>query len=309
MSWEKLGQVYCPDGRQGWDLHSFMTPVPLQISDKVIRVYGGVRDQNGISRIAWIDVDRTNPMRVLQVASKPVLDVGKPGMFDDNGVILGDLVWASPQELRMYYVGFQLVQKVKFLAFTGLAISLDRGETFNRVKSTPVIDRALQAPFIAALHSIERQDSGYRAWISCGQRWQNIDGTDYPQYNCWAVDSADGIAFDMQRAVKILDVAENEYRIGRPRVNRTKAGYELRVTSDTLDKEYACFLALSHDGIRFDRTMISELPVGTKGAWDDEMTCYPARIDTPQGESYLFYNGNGMGRTGLGVARWIESNE
>jgi hypothetical protein len=33
------------------------------------------------------------------------------------------------------------------------------------------------------------------------------------------------------------------------------------------------------------------------------MTCYPARLDTTPGESYLFYNGNDMGRTGVGVAR------
>ncbi len=228
-------------------------------------------------------------------------------MFDDNGVILGDVIWASPTELRMYYIGFQLVEKVKFLAFTGLAVSSDNGETFIRIQNTPVLDRAPQAPFINALHSIEKSGNGYRAWISCGQRWQLIDGASYPQYNCWTLKSADGITFEMRGATKILDVIDTEYRIGRPRAYRVPGGYELRVTSDTLDKQYTCHLALSQDGISFERTTTVELPRGQAGDWDCEMTCYPARIDTLQGESYLFYNGNGMGRTGVGVARWEET--
>lgn len=304
MAWKKLGLVYCPDGAKDWARHSFMTPVPVQISENVIRVFGGSRDGEGISRISWIDVDCADPLKVLRVSDRPVLDVGEPGMFDDNGVILGDLIWVSPVELRMYYVGFQLVEKVKFLAFTGLAVSSDGGESFIRAQSTPVLDRAPRAPFINALHSIAKSGDGYRAWISCGQRWQMIDGTPYPQYNCWTLESTDGIAFDMRKATKILDVTETEYRIGRPRANRVPGGYELRITSDTISKQYACHLATSRDGISFDRTDIVELPRGHAGEWDSEMTCYPARIDTPQGDSYLFYNGNGMGRTGVGVARW-----
>lgn len=307
MPWAKLGQIWQPAGDTAWARHSFMTPVPVQIGPEVIRIYGGVRDDDGVSRIAWIDVDRADPRHVLRVAQAPVLDIGAPGMFDDNGVILGDILRLSPNRLRMYYVGFQLVAKAKFLAFTGLAESHDNGESFTRVKPTPVIDRAPNALFIGALHSILPSENGYRAWIACGQRWQMIDGTPYPQYNCWTLDSADGVHFDVENATKFLDVSGDEYRIGRPRVNRAGAGYELRVTSDTLQKQYACHLAHSTDGISFTRSATEELPRGAPGDWDGEMTCYPARLDTDQGESYLFYNGNGMGRTGIGVARWTDT--
>lgn len=305
MSWSKLGQIWSPTGDKPWARHSFMTPVPIQIDANTIRVFGGVRDDAGVSRISWIDVDRCDPQRVLAVAEKPTLDIGEPGMFDDNGVILGDLLRLSAQHLRMYYVGFQLVAKAKFLAFTGLAESHDNGETFTRVQPTPVIDRAPNALFIAALHSILPTENGYRAWIACGQRWEQIDSIQYPQYNCWSVESPDGMTFDMKNAVKFLDVRGAEYRIGRPRVNKAGRGYELRVTSDTRDKLYSCHFATSSDGINFNRSDLSELPRGGQSEWDGEMTCYPARLDTDQGESYLFYNGNGMGRTGVGVARWI----
>ncbi|WP_341863908.1 hypothetical protein [Gymnodinialimonas sp. 57CJ19] len=303
MGWTKLGKIYCPDGTQSWAQHSFMTPVPVQMSSEVIRLYGGMRDGSGVSRIGWIDVDSADPKNVLRVCQSPALDVGAPGMFDDNGVILGDVIRVSDNKLRMYYVGFQLVEKAKFLAFTGVAESHSRFESFERLQPTPILDRAPQAPFINALHSIERSSQGYRAWISCGQQWQMIDGTAYPQYNCWTVTSRDGVIFDMRQSVKILDVTGSEYRIGRPRAHRLHDGtYELRVTSDTWERRYSSNLARSEDGIHFVRTQIDELPRGPIGSWDSDMTCYPARIDTWSGLSFIFYNGNGMGRTGVGVA-------
>ncbi|GAB5430872.1 MAG: glycosylase [Epibacterium sp.] len=305
MAWHKLGRVYCADGFADWAQHSFMTPVPVQMSADVIRLYGGMRDDAGISRIGWVDLDAHNPLRVIAVCDAPALDLGEPGMFDDNGVILGDVIRTSEAELRMYYVGFQLVEKAKFLAFTGVAISDASGTRFDRVFPTPVLDRAPEALFINALHSIAQTETGFRAWISCGQRWQDINGRIYPQYNCWTVPSEDGLHFDMRDAVKIMDVNEAEYRIGRPRANRLADGsFELRVTSDTFDKHYSSHLAHSKDGIVFQRSDEVELPRGAPGDWDAEMTCYPARIDTPDGRSYLFYNGNNMGETGVGVAEW-----
>lgn len=303
MGWEKLGRVYCPDGTSDWAKIGFMTPVPLQVSQDVIRVFGGLRDAGGISRIGWIDVARDDPTRVLDVAETPCLDLGAPGMFDDNGVILGDLIAMPNGRLRMYYVGFQLVQKAKFLAYTGVAESKDGGHSFTRLQPTPVLDRAPNALFINALHSIAAIDGGYRAWISCGTHWQHIAGKDYPQYNCWTLTSPDGIRFDMTTATPTLDVRGDEYRIGRPRANRLPDGsWEMRVSTDTLSKQYACHLARSDDGVTWDRSDHVELPRGGAGDWDGDMTCYPARIDTDHGESYLFFNGNNMGETGVGVA-------
>lgn len=303
MTWRKLGRVFTPDGSIHWARHSFMTPVPLQLDDATIRVFGGMRDDEGRSRIGWIDVAREDPTCVLAICKRPALDLGRPGMFDDNGVILGDVIRRDDGALWMYYVGFQRPALAKFLAFTGLAISTDNGLSFQRARETPVMDRAPQAAFGAALHSILPEDSGLRAHFSCIHGWERIGDQDYPAYNCWTVHSQDGVHFDIEQAQMTLDVAENEYRIGRPRVTALKnGGYELRVTSDTYDKHYACHLATSENGLTWERTKVQELPCGTSGEWDSQMTCYPARIDTWQGETYLFYNGNNMGETGVGVA-------
>lgn len=304
MGWIKSGFIFCPNGQLPWAQHSFMTPVPLQMDNQTIRIYGGMRDSGGVSRIGWIDVDRSNPQLIKAVCDKPALDVGEAGMFDDNGMILGDVIKISETEIRMYYVGFQLVDQVKFLAFSGLAISNDGGTLFNRIQNTPILGRAPNAAFINALHSIEIKNNGFRAWTSCGNGWKKINGINYPKYDCWTICSHDGIFWDFRNTKHILGCGPEEYRIGRPRVNRTPGGgYEMRVSSDTVTKKYRCFCLQSQDGIEFSPKRVVELPLGRVGSWDHEMTCYPARLDTTHGESYLFYNGNDMGRTGVGVAQ------
>ena len=142
MNWKKLGLVFSQDGNVEWRRHSALTPTPILLKPDVIRIYAGFRDDQGISRIGYVDVDSQDPTRVIGVSERPVLDRGRDGCFDDNGVIMGDVV-RDGDRLRMYYVGFQLVKHAKFLAFTGLAESTDGGETFQRVSEAPVLDRSI----------------------------------------------------------------------------------------------------------------------------------------------------------------------
>ena len=149
----------------------------------------------------------------------------------------------------------------------------------------------------------KKKDDGNRAWISCGNGWENINDTHYPQNDCWLMKSEDRIIWGKKTPQKFLECNLDEYRIGRPKVNRiTDVTYELRVTSDTRAIEYSCFRLSSRSGKRFTSKRIQELPRGRLGAWDEKMTYYPIRLDTSHGESYLFYNGDEMVRTSVGFA-------
>jgi hypothetical protein len=39
------------------------------------------------------------------------------------------------------------------------------------------------------------------------------------------------------------------------------------------------------------------------GDWKKEMQCYPYVVDVV-GKCYMFYNGNGFGRSEFGIAEW-----
>lgn len=157
MAWHKRGLVFAPSGLS-WASHTALTPTPIVLDNGSLRVYAGFRDDAGVSRIGWADLDPADPTRVIGWSREPALDVGRPGCFDDNGVILGDVVLTG-NRLRMYYVGFQLVAGGKFLAFTGVAESTDGGNSFTRVSDAPCMDRSTEGLYIRAVHAV-RQEAG-----------------------------------------------------------------------------------------------------------------------------------------------------
>ncbi len=122
MEWEKKGLIYCPDGKYSWAKKYAFPPTPYFLKDDVIRVYVAFCDESTVGRIGYVDVSAENPSHVVEVSEKPVLDIGLPGMFDDNGVIPTTVIKVG-NKLYLYYVGFQLSFKVRYFMFEGLSIS------------------------------------------------------------------------------------------------------------------------------------------------------------------------------------------
>lgn len=302
--WVKHGLVYAPDGRMRWARHSAMTPTPVLRADGSVRVYAGFRDEAGVSRIGYVDIEPEPPFKVMAVSKAPVLDVGRPGCFDDNGVILGDIVRRG-DELEMFYVGFQLAQNVKFLAFTGKAVSRNGGESFERVSAAPVLDRTDSGLYFRAIHSVIVEDGIYRAWCGAGSEWVEIGGKTYPKYRVWYTQSRDGVHFFAPDRL-CIDLAGSEYRIGRPRVYRMNDGYAMYYTKGDLEGRYVVGYAESSDGLVWQRrdelAGIGPSPSG----WDSQMLCYPSLIEAG-GSTLMVYNGNGMGRDGFGIAELLRS--
>jgi len=301
MSWVKKGLVYCPDGTDGWKDNSFLCPQPFLMDDETIRVYGSFRDREGVGRIGFVDVAASDPSHVLSVSAQPVLSLGEPGTFDDNGQILGDVLRVG-DEVWMYYVAFQKVAKAKFYAFSGLAVSKDGGKSFSRASRVPVMDRTEEGIFGRCIHCVRREKGVFRVWYSVIYDWTYIAGVPYPTYDIKYIESADGVHFGPE-GVSCVKCRGDEYRIGRPRVRLNGDGiYEMRYTSDTMDKKYRSGYAESADGIRWTRKDELAWLAPSASGFDDEMACYPVEIETKYGR-YMFYDGNGMGKTGFGYAK------
>ena len=237
MKFEKKGLIYCPNGEHWWEQDSFMTPTALLLDNDIIRIWGGVRDSSGISRIKYIDVSAKNPADILYVSDSVALDVGNQGCFDDNGMILGDIIQVQ-EKLYMYYVGFQHVDKVKFCAFSGLAISNDMGRSFTRYSEVPVMDRSHQGRYGRCIHNVIYENGIFKVYYTVINGWKEIAGNMYPKYNIWYTESIDGIHFGGEDKCLCIDVNEFEYRIGKPRVYETNDGFEMFYTRDLLTKEY-----------------------------------------------------------------------
>lgn len=300
MGWRKLGLVYdAATHRNDWRHQAALTPTPILHRDGHLRVYAGFRDETGVSRIGFVDLDVDDPTRVKRVSEQPALNIGRDGCFDDNGVILGDVVKVG-RRLALLYVGFQLVRKAKFLALTGLAWSDDDGETFQRDGEAPVLGRGPSQTMIAAVHTVLPTEDGWHIWYARGDEWQVIAGKPYPKYEiCYQrTKSLESIP---RQGTLCLPPTPPEYRIGRPRVLRVADGFELYCTYGTTDGRYLPAFARSPNGTSWTRAD-EDLGLGPgPDEWDNKQLCYMAPIEV-NGRRFAFYNGNDMGGSGFGVA-------
>ncbi|MCI3204945.1 MULTISPECIES: hypothetical protein [Pandoraea] len=300
--WNKLGLVFdaAKYTNQQWFCNSALTPQPFRLNDETIRVFAGFRDAEGVSRIGYVDIASGDPSRILGVSKTPVLDIGRDGCFDDNGVIMGDVV-KTPSGVYLFYVGFQLVRKAKFLAFSGVALSEDGGETFRRLSESPILERDRFQSTIGAIHTARYENGVWRIWFARGDGWEMINGVPYPQYHICYTETKDLLNIP-RSAVTCVEAVSPEYRIGRPKVYKVADGsYVMYATKGTISGEYTPSFFRSNDGIKWERDDSSLGIAPSESGWDSETLCYPTLI-SDAGQTLMIYNGNKMGLNGFGAA-------
>lgn len=301
MKWVKKGLVYSPGGAGGWAHNSALQPTPYLTPENTIRVYVGMRDEAGVSRVGYVEVSADDPSEVVRVSERPVLDIGTPGAFDENGVVPCAVGLRADGALYLFYAGYQLGQKVRFFVFGGLATSRDGGETFERFERVPVCDRTDDELLFRVIHTMMYADGKWKAWYGGGSEFEiDADGKQYPSYNIRYAESPDGIHLSRDYTV-CLDTAGEEYRVGRPYVIKDGGIYKMFYGSSTKAEGYRLAYAESPDGINWTRR---DEEVGidvSESGWDSRMQGYPAVV-SHKGKTYMFYNGNDYGREGFGYA-------
>lgn len=299
MKWIKKGLIYSPENIQGWQNNSTLQPTPLILNNK-IRVYVGFRDTQGISRVGYVDLDINNPQRILKVSDYPVLDIGEDGMFDENGVVPTCVV-KRDKIIYLYYAGYSLGHKVRFQVFTGLAISNDEGETFQRVKRVPITERVEGEELFRVIHSIIFDNGVWKTWYGAGDHFIDGRSKTLAVYDIRYMESLDGINFPNKGALAI-PVPKGSHRVGRPFVFKEHNIYKLYYGFGSEQLPYQLTYAESIDGVNWIRKEIN-LSLSEEG-WDSQMMAYPSFVRV-NGKGYLFYNGNNYGYGGFGYAELI----
>lgn len=292
--------ILSPKRLAAWQKGGIITPTPF-VMKNCVRVYTGFRDKNGISRIGYIDLDKKNPSKIKYVSSKPILDIGEPGNFDDNGMILGDIILYK-KKYHLFYVGFQIPEKTKFLAFTGLAESKD-GKKFSKIKKTPILERNQEGSKIRAIHSIAKIKNKFRFFIGEGDKFIKIKNKNYPSYETKIFEYHNFNFPTDIKAKKIIHRNINEYRLGRPSYFKINNKGYLFFTYDTYQKKY-CYGFAEQKRNGFKRCDNNFKITGTGMSEDSEMICYP-RYFSSNNKKYIIYSGNNMGETGLFLSQII----
>lgn len=304
MKWDKRGIVWGPDGSQSWAISHAMVPTPLALPHiGVIRIFFSCCDATGISRPGFVDVSPDDPTRVIGVHTAPVMDIGLPGTFDENGVLVTSVVRLLDGRLFMYYVGFEIGTRIRYRLLTGLAISEDDGLNFVRHAPVPILERNADDLYFRGGPCVRLENGSFRMWYVGGSEWIDIEGKAMPEYRIKYLESADGIQWDGNGTLVLDITGEDEHGFGRPWIQSAPgSGYEMyySVRRKSL-RAYRLGYATSDNGLtwrRMDECMGLDV---SPGEFDSEAIMYAAPISI-EGRSYCYYNGNDFGRAGFAVA-------
>lgn len=303
MTWRKLGRIFDPAFLSGEGLTAALTPV-AQVLDATaghVRVFYSPRDSRNRSEVRSFDFNVSDPGSLLQASPSALLTHGRTGAFDDAGVTLGSLVSVNGRSY-LFYTGWNLTVSVPFNNSIGIAEY--RNGAFFRLGDGPVMTRTLNEPYSCASPFVIHEDGRFRMWYASMDRWQEEPGGGVRHYyNIKYGESSDGTTWSREGVAAIDYKDAGEYAFGRPFVLNEGGSY--RMWYSVRGDAYRIGYAVSRDGVRWERQDERAGIDVSESGWDSEMIEYPWVFDAA-GRRYMLYNGNGFGRTGIGLAVWDE---
>lgn len=238
----------------------------VQDRNECLRIYFSQRI-NKISFINYIEVKKSN-FKVIYKNKTPVLSPNLEGTFDDCGVMSSCMVHD-----KMYYTGWNVCKNETYRHAIGTATFNEKKNIFERDNIGPLIDRSVNVPFLANSPFIDSKNN--HLYFCNGTGWIGF----FPTYN-----------------ICRCNLVKNSWEFDH---GFTPLGSKRHATSRIFkNNDDFYFAAKTKDSsykIWCNGKIVLE-PSG-KSKWDSDMTCYPFIF-----ENYMFYNGNGYGATGIGVA-------
>lgn len=296
MHWKKLGLVFCPDNHYDWMMTHAANPVAEHLQGDLFRVYFSCRDKTNRASIGYVDIDITDPLKIVNLSTSPVLRHGEIGCFDDSGVSMSCIV-KNKGERFLYYLGWNLGVTVPWRNSIGLAMQDTNPNEFKRHSLAPVLDRNHVDPYSISYPWVLLDGDIWKMWYGSNLKWgkEQEDMAHVLKY----AESNDGIHWTRNGNIAIDFQDPSEYALSKPCIikenNIYKMWYSFR------GNRYRIGYAESNDGIswiRKDREAGIDVSIS---AWDSESVEYPCVFDHG-GLKYMLYNGNGYGKTGFGIA-------
>jgi hypothetical protein len=177
------------------------------------------------------------------------------------------------------------------------------GSEFKRISEAPILGRTKHDPYLVATLSILRQSqNNYSMWYISGDGWFSRDGETFPLYNVKKATSKNGLEWVSNKQVAIDYKSKAEHAIAKPSVILEDGIFRMWYSCKSHNfKNYNLGYAESYDGNNWERRdEIIQFDRDIEG-FDNEMRAYP-EVVTLQSGKYMFFNGNGYGRTGIGLA-------
>ena len=303
MQWKKLGNIFDTSLLPQWARSHAQVPTPIIIKDK-IRVFFATRNKDGKSLPIYADYDINNPTKMIYLEENPILSLGEPGTFDDEGVMPA-FAYQNDNNIWLYYSGWNQKVRTPYHNSTGIAVSED-GANFKRLYEGPIMDRTKEEAYLAVTPCIIHDQELWKMWYISGLKWTYIDKKYEPVYTIKYAESDDGIDWKRYPEISIKHHCEDEV-FSHPSVVKIDGKYHMwfcyrKITNYRGGVNgYQIGYASSIDGKNWIRNDDVSGIKKSESGWDSEMICYPYVMKI-NNDYYMFYNGNHFGHTGFGLA-------
>lgn len=304
MSWKKLGQIYNPIGsnRHPKLLTHASNPLPIHIEGDIYRIFYSGRDEQNRSSVGAVDVDIERRI-VVKEYPQPFFKHGHEGSFYSDGVSIGNCYMANNVRY-MLFMGWQNPKGGhwkgdigRLIVHPDLTLELDTDTPFIGIDDIDPI--SLSYPWV-----LQEEDGNFKMWYGSTIAWDGGNGE--MLHVIKEASSVNGNDWDRQGLILPYKVGVAQ-AFSRPTVTFKKnKGYDMWFSYRSGKGEtYRIGHSTSKDGKLWSLDLQGGLNVSANG-WDSEMVEYPFVFDH-QDRRYMLYNGNQYGRSGFGLATFIES--
>lgn len=311
--WKNQGILFHPDDGPDWMVSHAQVPC-IDIKGSSAYIYFSSRNKNNKCLPGRIKINLKN-FKIEEISEEPLFGLGKPGMFDDSGIMPSCIFNKFNKKKYMFYVGWNVPTTVPFRNCIGAAISEDGGKTFRKLQDGPVLDRNKYSPLFLATSFVMQIPPGrfesmmykFRMWYLSGnefrkegEKWRSFYNIRHANIH-FNGDNNDLWVVPQEEICCDYDESKKECAIARPWIRlengKFKMWYSYRWDN------YNIGYAESDDGIKFNR--IDDIKIDRQ-EWDSDMQAYPCVFEY-RGNKYMLYNGNGFGKTGIGLAKYVHN--
>jgi len=292
-------------------MFEFAQAPSVLIFDDFVRVFFGCRpkrDSNGqyVTYTTFVDLERKNLFNIVNFAKEPVLKLGNFGCFDEFGTYPLSVI-RKGEEIWAYYAGWTRCESVPFNVGIGYAISKDNGVSFQKPGEGPILPYTLDEPFTLSSPKIRKFGDKYYLFYIAGKEWLIVNGKPEISHKIRLAISEDGLKWNKVNKDIIPNGWHKNEAQASPDVFYANGKYHMFfcgwVPSNFREtKTRTIGYAYSSDLLNWTR---DDDKVGiqlSQDGWDSNMMAYPHVFEL-DGEIYMMYIGNEVGRHGFGLAK------
>lgn len=276
-------------------------PLPIRLDGDVYRIFYSGRDASNRSSVGAVDIDLVR-REIVRDHAAPFFEYGAPGSFYADGVSIG-CCYIAQGITYMLFMGWQTPPDAHFRGDVGrlvvaadLTLSLDGDGPLLAADDVDPI--SLSYPWVR-----EDGHGGYRMWYGSTETWDTGNGEMLHAIS--HATSRDGHHWQRLGQAVPHEIGRAQ-AFSRPTVAQHADGsYGMWFSCRGPGHKYRIGYAKSSDSKRWQLALDEAGIAVSDSGWDSEMIEYPYVLDHG-GERYMLYNGNGYGRTGFGLARWVE---